>query len=401
MYMKKYDEQKQYFHFIARLRIFMIIIIIMLHCALPWTGTHWWPVISQNRTATLDGFMAVFSSCGVGLFFLISAFFHPAMLDRYGSLDFMKKRFVRLGVPLLIYLVCIVPIIMYAYYLNFRNYGYIPFWRYYFDVYWGFKHQPPNWTGPGWSDQQFLQLWFIQHLLIYGILYALWRLLIKRPKTPNTDTQHIDEPINPISAHLAIAAYVVALAAAYFLIRIRHPLFEWIGLFDAIQVEFAMLPQYISLFVIGLIAGRRNWFTRLPASVGYVWLYIGVTLSAFMYLNLLQKLIPFTLGGLSSNALAYAVLDALIGTGLSVGLITLFREKLNSRLSKFSRNLGRNVYCVFIIHVPLVILLHYCLYKSTLPPILLFVFTAAIAVPLSFAVSHYIVRRIPGADSIL
>ena len=399
--MQKCVRQIKPFHFIGRLRITLIIMVILHHCAILWTGGNWWPVITQNKTIHLDGFMAVNYSCGMGLFFLISAFFHPVIIDRYGPIRFIKTRLLKLGVPLLIYLFCIVPFIMYAYYLNFRSYGYIPFWRYYLYIYLGAGERPPNWTGPHWGDAQLLQFWFTQHLLFYGMYYAVLRMLAKKLKIPWMKATSLDKPMNKIVAHLGISTYIVTIAVAYFLIRIYFPIYKWIGMFGAIQVELAKLPQYIGLFGIGLIAGRRNWFLRLPSSVGYVWLCIGVTLSAFMYVGLLQRIIPFTLGGADSDALAYASLDALLGTSLCVGFITLFREKFNFRLSKFTRALARNVYCVFIIHVPIVVSLHYCLYKSTLPPILLFITTAVIAIPASFAASHYFVRRIPGANAVL
>ena len=396
------NEQDRHLYFLDRLKVVLIMIVIAHHACLPWAGGNWWPVECEQHTAWLHRFLAVNYTFFMGLFFMISAYFHPGSIDRHGPFGFVRKRLLRLGIPLVTYLACIVPLIMYAYYIRFRDHGYMPFWQYYIEMYWGFNPGPlPGWTGPTEPDRQLLQLWFTEHLLIYGLLYAFWRLTTKRFKLIKAPPRRSETTLKPLHAHLSILGYALVLAIAYFIVRIRYPIYEWIGLFDYVQVEFARLPLYATVFIIGLVAYRRNWLMRLPKNVGYVWAAIGVALSLAVYTGAMDNCVLFTPGGTSARALRYAVLEAFLGSSICVGLIVLFREKFNSPAKKFGRMLSANVYCVYVIHVPLVVIIQHVLIQSTLPGSVLSVITVLVSIPLTFAVSHCLVRRLPGARAIL
>ena len=387
--------------FVDRLRVMLILMVVAGHACLAWTGGHWWPVRSEQQALWLRRVLGVNETFFIGMLFLISAYFHPGSIDRHGVRSFLKNRLLRLGVPLLIYLVCVVPFVMYAYYLDFRDYGHMPFFRYYFKIYWGLGPRPPRWTGPNWPDNQFLHLWFIQHLLIYGCLYGLWRLAVKSFGIAQRAATGTEDMLKPLSVHLSIVGYALTLAAAYFIVRIWYPVYEWDGMLNMVQIEYAHFPQYVSLFVVGLIAYRRNWLARLPKRAGNVWLIIGVVMAVAVYAGLTERFLPFTAGGKSANALGHATLEAFLGTSLCVGLITLFRDKFNSGQGKLERILSSNVYGVYVIHAPLIILMQYGLARSNLYPFVLCCIVACLGTAISFAVSHCIIRRIPYAKKIL
>jgi len=85
-------------------------------------------------------------------------------------------------------------------------------------------------------------------------------------------------------SHLAIATYALLLAVTTFVIRIWYPQDRWIGFLGFIQMEPAHMPQYASLFVIGLFAGPRRWLQTMPAQRGLIWLVIGGGLAIMLYL---------------------------------------------------------------------------------------------------------------------
>ncbi len=43
-----------------------------------------------------------------------------------------------------------------------------------------------------------------------------------------------------------------------------------------LQFPFFIFAQYIALFVVGLIAYRRNWLLSLPEAVGKLWLRTAI-----------------------------------------------------------------------------------------------------------------------------
>ena len=96
---------------------------------------------------------------------------------------------------------------------------------------------------------------------------------------------------------------------------------------------------------------------------------------------------PLTQSGASLRTGALAAFDAALGIGVAVGLLILFRESFNARLSKFTKLLCDNAYCVYIVHVPIIVPIQYTLIKLTLPPIVLGTIATLIAIPLSFIAS--------------
>jgi hypothetical protein len=82
-------------------------------------------------------------------------------------------------------------------------------------------------TSGRWPDFNFGHLWFLEHLLVYALLYAALRAFVAKDRGLVAR--------NPPS-HGAIAAYAVVLAGATFVIRIWYPQNRWIG-FGFIQME--------------------------------------------------------------------------------------------------------------------------------------------------------------------
>jgi glucan biosynthesis protein C len=63
--------------------------------------------------------------------------------------------------------------------------------------------------------------------------------------------------------------------------------------------------------------------------------------------------------------------------------------------------LADNVYGVYLIHVPVLILMHNMLVTVALHPLLKFIMVGTVAVPLCFALSEYAVRRLPYARNVI
>jgi glucan biosynthesis protein C len=153
---------------------------------------------------------------------------------------------------------------------------------------------------------------------------------------------------------LTIGVFILGLALVSYLIRIVLPLGKYALDFPSL----AYLPQYLSFFIIGVVASRRDWLRTIPNSMGKV---------GFV-----------------------AVL---------VVTLTLFRRRFN-RSSRFSRFLSRHSYTVFIVHAPIIVFLAIALRNLQLEHLLKFGLMAVIAVPVCFAMA-FLVRKIPLAPRIL
>ena len=88
-----------------------------------------------------------------------------------------------------------------------------------------------------------------------------------------------------------------------------------------------------------------------------------------------------------------------MAVGLLVAALGLFESRIN-REGPVWRFLARQSYGVFLIHVIVVTFVAYGLHGLDWPALAKFVLLAAIAVPLSFAIS-WLIRLIPGVNKVI
>ncbi len=104
-------------YFLDNLKVLLAVLVVLHHAAQPYgPGGGWW--IASEPYNILDFvvlgiFMAVNASFFMGLFFMISAYFVPSSLERKGAAKFMKDRLVKLGVPILIFMIVVFPVMGY------------------------------------------------------------------------------------------------------------------------------------------------------------------------------------------------------------------------------------------------------------------------------------------------
>jgi surface polysaccharide O-acyltransferase-like enzyme len=225
---------------------------------------------------------------------------------------------------------------------------------------------------------------------------VVWRQLFRpNPPAPPVKTD------SRFPGSKALVLFGVLMASATFLIRLWHPM-GWN--FSPLNLQFPFFVQYIALFVVGLIAYRRNWLANLTDSTGKRWLVVAIVLiMLFIPMALAGGALetgdePFR-GGLHWQSLAYAFWESFVCIGMCIGLTYLFRRYGNrqGRLAKF---LSPNAYTAYIIHAPVITVTALVLRNVDLYPLLKFGLAVLIALPLCFVLSK-LIRKLPYTDRIL
>lgn len=358
--------------YVNNLRILLIILIVLLHIAITYGADGRWYYSEPNNDILTGVLLTLFTgtvqSFALGFFFMISGYFTPGSFDRKGNRLFLQDRFLRLGIPLLVFYFVINPAIVYSLYV--RSMG----------------RQVPLGdlfgTGP---------LWFVQALLAFVLIYSLWRVMIGPKNGAVMDRQP--------PGHRELLALAVLLSLANFVVRIWSPL----GVAFS-NLQFSYFPGYITFFVIGIIAYRYSWFERFSEAVGKRWLAIaGVAILIFPVLALVggavEDTAPF-MGGFSWQSLVLSAWEAFVGTGMIAGLLVLFRSRFD-RQGKLARAMSDNAYAVYIIHAPTIIFVAYSARQIAFHPLLKFLLASIVGVSLCFLVSHYVVRKLPLAEKLL
>ena len=363
--------------FLDHLRAALTILVVLHHLAVIYGANaafYYLEPPKNDLVASLVLLVFVLINQGyfMGFFFLISGYFTPGSFDHKGPATFLKDRLLRLGIPLLVFLFVLNPLssIGLYYWISIKT----PFISLY-----------PSLIGVG-------PLWFVEMLLFFCLGFVIWRLAVRSRVQPS-------ERVYGPPSYLAVGLFILALAAASYLLRIVVPLGLTIPIFGFPTLSY--LPQYLSFFILGVIAFRRNWFVSIPGSMGRTGFVVALvaTIVLFPLALFSSRAGAIFLGQGSWQSAVYALWDSTFSVGMCLGLITLFRRFFN-RSGKLGRFLSRHAYTVYIIHVPIIVLLALAIRGIHLESLLKFGLAALIGVPLCFALA-FLVRKIPFASRIL
>ncbi len=375
--------------FVDHLRAALTILVVVHHLAVVYgEGISFW-YVDPPRSESLIGFILVLfvlmnQAWFMGAFFLLAGYFTPGSYDRKGTAAFLKVRLIRLGIPLLIWIFIFNP---------FSNIGIFL--------------EPAVWVAQPLTWQTFWQIypaflgfgvaWFLAMLLVFSFGYAIWRELAK-----NRPASQKSEYAPP--SYLGIALFILGLALVSYLVRIVIPLGRTVFDFPTL----AYLPQYLSFFIVGAIASRRDWFRTISDRMGKIGFVTAVLATLLLFsipvIGMLQGSMRF-LGNGSWPSAIYALWDSTFAVGLCLAGITFFRRYLNKR-SNLGSFLAQQSYAVYVIHSPIIVVLAYAFYLAytsggfNLGPLMKFVITTIIIVPICYIVA-YLIRKIPGVSRVL
>jgi len=371
--------------FIDNIRVLLTIQVLLFHLMIIYAGTGSW-FYEEGREDFVTGalgawFITVSQAFFMGLFLLISAYFVPGAYDRKGPSRFLKDRLIRLGIPLAVYSWILRPPLVYLYLRSVQGLR-SSWWRYFPGEY--FKSNAVLGAGP---------LWFVETLLIFTVLYVVWRLLTGRG-TARTAAE------TRFPTNLSVAFFALLLGLAGFLIRLWRPI-EWS--FVPLNLQLPFFAQYVALFILGLVAYQRNWLAGVSEPTGRLWLGIGIFMILLFWPlalagDMATSLEPF-LGGWHWQALAYALWESFLCLGMCIGLIYAFR-RYGQGQGRLARSLSRNAYTAYLVHGPVITIVALAARDVVLHPLAKFGLVSLVAVPLCFGLSS-LIRRLPYADRVL
>lgn len=366
-------------YYIDNLRVYMILGVVLHHIAVIYGVPGGWYYTEYSSDTVSQIFLTILTfivrSFVLGFFFFIAAYFTPAAYDRKGPVAFMKERMIKLGIPLVIYSYLIGPSITYLVKFDTLSTEY----SFLQNIY-QFRNVAPA------------ALWFVEVLLIFSFLYVLWRL-ITGPAAPVRKNRGV------FPSNTAIMTVAVLLGLATFLTRIWFP-----ATYVIFHLRPGNYPPYIALFILGAIAYRHDWLSGIDRDIFRFWRGVFAVsfitfLAVVLYDGVFRGHTSLYRGGMTPQGLFGAMWENIFAMAVMVCGLYLGR-KYNNFQGRLLRAMSANAFAVYVFHAPVVVSFTCFLMYVPIHPLLKFTLVALTAVPFTFVMCNYVIRKLPLAGRI-
>lgn len=367
--------------YLDNLRLSFTFLVIFHHLCLTYAASSGWYFYQYLD----DPFTNIILNILMGLdriwvlacFFFVSGYLTPGSLDRKDTWWFIKDRFIRIGIPLVIFALLIRPTMVYLLQWDTLSLQYS-----YPENIFFLKNAAP---GPAW---------FLEVLLVFSLAYVAWRALTRSSRQRNREAR-------PFPDNGTIILFILVLAGFTFAVRIYLPWERQI-----LHLRLGNYAEYVAFFFGGIVAYRNRWIDKLTDTTGKQWTIITAA-AACVYIFLIAQAwgagesLSFLRGGFSLKTLVATYVATFFAVGSSISLIYLFRRYLNSQPG-IVRLMARDAYAVFIFHSPIIVAVTYYMQDQTLfHPFIKFLSVFVIGTVLCFLICHYLLRKIPYATRVL
>lgn len=303
---------------------------------------------------------------GLGPLFVVAGWFSVRSLARRGGAGFVASRLLRLGVPLLFFVLVVNPL--------------------------------ADFLGNQWQEDddflgylavtEFSVMWFVVALLACSLGYAALRWA-----RPVADAR----PGPPSRSWLIVAAATISVASAC--------IWQITTLLDThlLNARVSAWAQAGVLFALGVKvaeAGSDGHLSR-DAEHRLRWVtFAGMTLTLLLvsYVGARDRL-DMAMGGMNWASASFALLYGVVSVAFSLWCLAWVRRRWPTHGPLVARA-GRGSYATYVLHPVVLVLVMLAFRMAPLGPEVKFVLVSAVAVPTCFAVG-YAVTRLPGVGRVV
>jgi fucose 4-O-acetylase-like acetyltransferase len=369
---------------IDNLRTAVVLLVVNVHACVTYSHVGSWYVTERPEPGLAvklpflywQGHLQAFF---MGLLFFLGGVFAHGACQRRGPGGFIRERWLRLGVPALLYMVVIHPFMVYV---LLRQ----PDWPPSSQLYWRYLTSDRVFRSSG-------PLWFALALFCFCAVLAAWRMVRPAGAAPE---------VKACPSVRTVLAFGLLLVVTTFAIRLGQPIDS-----SVYNMQLCFFPQYIAGFIVGVFAGRHGWLEALAASrlavrAGWAALLGGpLVLTVVLVCGGVTRTGDFTpfKGGWHSQAFGLAAWEQWSELGLGLGALAWFRRRFNSD-GPFARWLSQHSFAVYVLHAPVLVALTLLLEPVPGGPFLKMPLLTTLGLAGSFALA-LLAKKTPGLRRIL
>ncbi len=359
------------------LKVWLVVAVIVGHVTLAFAGLGGWvleePPVRDPLRSVLQMLAVVGVFVAMATFFMVAGRFTPGSLRRKGLQRFCLDRLVRLGVPMLFFIVVLSPVVEYV---DTDNAG----WDRGFLAF-----VPVAWRGvaPG-------PTWFLGVLLLFSVVYGVVRT--RRPLP-------LAGPSPLRARYLLVAALFVTVAS--FLVRIAVPFGQ-----EVWHLALGQAPAWMTGFVLGVLGGERGWFEhmhpRLSRGLCWVaWVSAGLVVLLLFAAGALggEAGLEALSGGGTGASLLLACVEGPLVVAMSPWLVDVFHRRMTTQTPLLAW-LSTAAFAAFLVHQVVTVGAVLATRLVAWPPELKYLASTVLAVAASFALGG-VLAHVPGIAQII
>lgn len=381
--------------FFDNIRYLMVLLVVVLHSACGYSNyTTWWTVNDTN-SIFFDYLLLILDIFLMPTLFFISGYFALPSLQQKGKWLFIKSKMKRLGIPWLLGVVLLAPIINYIYLYSRGNS--LKLWSLWSIFVNNLKGALSFHTGFITSSLQFNHkyFWFISLLLFFFIVFAFLHDG-KNRRLPGlfSSTQPKAPGVKSILRVLFLVSVLTALIT-FFIYGIFHETPNkdpWIIIGGLIQFQASRIVLYISCFSVGIYAFSKKWFINGKKPGHFIfWIILSIGLMYFQVKGLALLRTNFSIG----LALSWVLMRTFLVFTVLLALISFGIKYWNSP-SKINRQLAANSYNIYLLHMFFVVVVQLLLLEwLSISIFIKFGIVTLSTIILNYLASQYAIRPFP------
>lgn len=396
--------------FLDNLRFLVVLCVVLGHAGNAYSGVpfiKWWPVLENNSSILVTSLLSFFDAFTMPLLYYIAGYFALPVIQKHGIASFIKGKLKRLGIPWIVCLLTICPILPLIYHYTRDNLkvktSYLDLWIILMKNAAEFNVGIIASMDKLMMNNGFYQryMWFLSLLIlffiVFSIIYKAKKKWFEKSSSFNAEKPTVSSTLKLfIKVGLITFICTIFFLSVLFLFGKTNPT-VWITLGNIIQFQAIRIVPYVIYFVMGIITYKNKWIERgmfpghfktwIISFIVLFLVYIYLT-DAFMRSPLRSKTM-YIYGFLSLPVYCFFTM-AILGFSTSLAIRYWNRpRKIDQRFASVS-------YDIYLSHYIFVILFQLILFTIPgIPAFFKFVIVSGASIFCAYLASEFLIKPFP------
>ena len=410
------------FVYLDNIRNFLVCNVVILHVItiFAYPLSFWWAVVDKEGSSrfyetaliTMDIYLM---PC---LLFIAALFIFPSLQKRT-PLEYIKNRFMRLCVPVIVFLFCAGDVFNQ---LRLKRLNPVSpdYWETFLNFWRAFVNMPGIYLTSSQKtlntvDFSFSHTWFLTLLFFITLVVVLLNLPLKRK---DSEPKEVDSRGKHIRQIIIFAVVLVIVYAAAMINYVSHQIDfgSWIIIGKMLQFQVGKIWILIPMFLFGLYMYRKEWLTMGDIGNWKVWgllAFIPLALYVLLYhvgiLPALGEMLKVAEHNMQfDNKMAMPIMDSSFRLSFLCTWLLLppacafllmfflsFAKRYFNKPNVVTTFLSKHSINVYVLHYIPVLILQYAFLGVPVPSIVKIFLMIIIIIPASLWLSHRLVYPYP------